>query len=441
MRLLMLWITLLLATGAMAQTAPELPRRAALGFTVEAADEGLRVRQLAADSHARQAGLEEGDLIVAIEGRTVRGGHLGRDMLRRLDGNRTVDLRVRRGGDGVAVTFTPPPQPFENFRRATPSYGALRMPDGAVLRTIVTRPEQGTPPFPAIFFTQWVSCDSVEIDRPGVWLDVMRGVIERSGMAFIRVERSSGGDSEGPGCHELDYDTEVAHYRHAFDQLIREPLIDTDRVYIWGNSLGSTTAPLVAVDKQVAGIIVDGGGAQTYYERMLQFDRIGFEHSGMDPREIDDRMRRHAEFHVEYLLRGRAPEEVVRERPQLADVWQNMRGTGDGIHYGRPYAYHQQAARKSFLQAWAEFEGKVLVLYHEYDQFEYGHGHRLIVETLNRLRPDSAAMSVLPSMGHDFRVYPSRDDAVNGVHGAPAPELAIEVILRWLAIAVPHPPD
>lgn len=432
MRPCVLCSCLLIIAQAAAASEPMLPRRASLGFAVADSAEGLRITRLVEHSAAARAGLREDDLIVAINDVAAVSGHAGRDLLRRLEGEAPVELRIRRAGDIAVIAFSPPREPFETFAGVTASYGAIDTPDGAILRTLVTRPEGANGPLPAIFFTQWVSCDSVEINRPGVWLDVMRGVIERSGMVFIRVERASGGDSRGPGCHELDYDTEVAHYRHAFDQLVRPPLVDIERVYVWGNSLGSTTAPLVAQGKRVAGIIVGGGGAQTYFERMLQFDRIGFERSGMDPREIDDRMRRHAEFHVEYLLRGKDPADIAAERPELSDVWAHMRGTGEGVHYGRPYAWHRQAAMNSFLQAWVDFGGDALVLFHEYDQFEYGEGHRLIVDTLNRLRPGSATLTVLPKTGHDYRVYPTADHALRGEAGVPAPELAIQPILSWL---------
>src|SRR5690349_22103231 len=60
---------------------------------------------------------------------------------------------------------------------------------------------------------------------------------------------SGTGDSEGPGCDRLDYDTEVRHYREAFDQLARHPWIDPGRIVIFGSSLGSITAPFIAEGK------------------------------------------------------------------------------------------------------------------------------------------------------------------------------------------------
>jgi dienelactone hydrolase len=78
------------------------------------------------------------------------------------------------------------------------------------------------------------------------------------------VDRAGGGDSEGPRCHELDYDTEVAHYRFALEKLRRSERLDPDRVVVFGMSLGATTAPLVARGQNVAGVIASGGGALTY---------------------------------------------------------------------------------------------------------------------------------------------------------------------------------
>jgi pimeloyl-ACP methyl ester carboxylesterase len=342
-----------------------------------------------------------------------------------------VELGVAREGGAATVRFTPPPLPLEALDGVEEIYGVLETPDGARLRTLLTRPAGASRPLPAVFVTQWVSCDSIEVHGGDGAAQLLRALAERSGMATIRVERSSGGDSEGPGCHELDYDTEVAHYRHALGELSRHPWVDPARIVILGLSLGSTTAPLVAEGFPVAGVVVSGAGARTYFERMLAFDRLAFERLG-DPRELQARLLAHARFHQAYLLDGEDPRRIAERHPELAGVWAAMRGTGDGVHYGRPYDWHRQAARRDFLAAWASLRAPVLVLYAEYDQFEPAGGHRLIVETRNRLQPGSAQYVELPRMGHDFAVYPSPEDAMRWRRGAPAPELVVEPILTWL---------
>jgi fermentation-respiration switch protein FrsA (DUF1100 family) len=115
------------------------------------------------------------------------------------------------------------------------------------------------------------------------------------------VERAGAGDSEGPPCHQLDYDTEVRHYREALAALASHRWVRADKIVIWGESLGATTAPLVAQGRKVAGVLVQGGGALTYPERMLALDRMAVERSGATPAEIHQRMLRSVEFHTEYL--------------------------------------------------------------------------------------------------------------------------------------------
>ncbi|MEM7017296.1 MAG: alpha/beta hydrolase, partial [Pseudomonadota bacterium] len=333
--------------------------------------------------------------------------------------------------------FTPTKKPLESLEGVDSFYDVLDMPDGSHLRTIITTPAGVEQPLPALFLTQWVSCGSIELSGRGATRAVLKSLATRSGMAMIRVERAANGDSEGPACHELDYDTEVAHYRHAFAKLSQSPKIDANRIVIIGMSLGSTTAPLVAEGNTIAGITIGGGGATTYFERMVNFDRIRMERSFEDPAVINDKMVQHILFHTEYLLRGKTPEQVVEAYPELKATRSDILGLGDGEHYGRPYAYHQQAARKNFLKAWSQVNVPVLVTYGEYDQFELRYGHEMIARLVNRLRPGSARFELLPKMDHDYGVYASAEDAYSWVRGdnAPghdAPEVLAQLILRWL---------
>ena len=310
-------------------------------------------------------------------------------------------------------------------------YGSVRTSEGVRLRTILTRPAGSSAPLPAIFLTQWVSCGSLDVpaDRPSM----VRHLAEKAGMIFVRVERSGSGDSEGPPCSALDYDTEVRHYREALDQVARHRWIDPDRILIFGNSLGSTTAPLVAAGRKVAGVAVQGGGALTHLERMIHFDRLYLERSGKyRPDQIHGEMLRRIPFHVEYLVNGKTPEAIERQRPELRGVWQSIRGGAEARpHYGRPFAWHQPAAKRDFLAAWTRVEAPVLVIYGEYDQFETRHGHKLIADTLNKLRPGSATFIEVPGADHEIELYASAEDAYAYRNPTVRPDLLVGPLVAW----------
>ncbi len=323
-------------------------------------------------------------------------------------------------------------KPLEALAGVETEYGAVRMAEGARLRTIVTRPAGATGRLPAIFHTQAVSCGSLELptDRPTLLGELAR----RSGMVLIRVERAGTGDSEGPACDALDYDTEVRHYREAFDALARHPWVDARTMFIFGSSLGSTTAPLVAQGKRVAGVAVQGGGALTYLERMINFDRLYLERSGKYPPEaIHDEMVKRIAFHQLYLIGRKTPAQIAAERLDLAGVWQSIRGAAEAPpHYGRPYAWHWQAAAKNFLGAWAKIDAPVLVAYSSYDQFEPRASHKVIVDTVNRLRPGTATLVPLNGLDHSLRRFPDEFAAYREEGGEPGREELLVPLIAWL---------
>lgn len=304
------------------------------------------------------------------------------------------------------------------------------------LSAFVTRPASSPDPLPALFLTQWVSCGSIAPNPER--LSMAERVAFAAGYALIRVDRSGTGKSEGPGCDQLDYDTEVRHYREALDQLKRHPWVDPTKIVIMGSSLGSTTAPLVALGKPVAGVVVQGGGALTYYERMLNFDRIQLERQkDFRPEQIHDQMIKRMEFQQYYLHGQKTPEQISAEHPHLADVWDSLVGTDAKPHYGRPHSWHWQAAKQNWLAAWAKINAPVMVVYGEYEQFERRNGHRIIVDTINRLRPGTATWLEIPKAGHGLRIYPNPIEAYAWENGERDPALFVQPVSSWLRQIAP----
>jgi pimeloyl-ACP methyl ester carboxylesterase len=227
----------------------------------------------------------------------------------------------------------------------------------------------------------------------------------------------------------------LAHYRFAFAQLTQSPHVDRNRVVVVGNSLGSMTAPFVAEGNRVRAITIASGGGLTYFERMVYFDRQALERrAGAKPEDIHDKLLQQIRFHVAYLLDGKTPERIAQEDPKLGAVWREIPHTGDGVHYGRPYAFHHQLAKRNMLGAWATIEAPALVVYNEFDQFESREGAEAIVDTLNRLRPGSAELAFFPNIDHSFYRYPTADMAYQRVRAqrTDAPGPALDRTLIWL---------
>lgn len=316
-------------------------------------------------------------------------------------------------------------------------YDSVEVEPGIRLRSLLTTPSGAIKPINPVLFAQWVSCGSLELNPEST--STLAMIARESGLALIRVDRAGAGDSQGPSCDKLDYDTEVAHYITAFEQLLQDERIDASRVYIYGSSLGSTTAPLIAASLQekgynIAGIVVQGGGALTHLERMINFERFYLERrpDQVARSDIHQQMNDRIHFQTEYLVKGRHPDEIAKDSPALAAVRDDTRGLNLDNHYGRPFSWHQQAAKQNFLGAWEKLNAKVLVIFNEYDQFETLHGHQLIVDTVNRQSPGHAQLLIQEGLGHSSWRYSSMENAYADVEGSRETSTTGRAILTWL---------
>jgi len=324
-------------------------------------------------------------------------------------------------------------RPLEEIAGLDSRYGVLRAPDGKRLRTILTRPAGTTGRLPAILFVQWLSCDSIELPakQQDGWSRMLRRLAQESGYVMMRTEKPGVGDSEGD-CVTLDYDTELAYHRAALESLRRSDDVDPERIIVFGASMGGNFAPLVAAGEKLAGVMIWGGGAKSWFERMLGLERRAKEFSAVPAAELDSYMRSLQRFLLAYLLDGKDPATIAREQPALAGVWDKIVGTGTGTHYGRPLAFHQQAAAKDWAAAWERVEAPVLALHGEYDWFEDAGAHRLVADIANRRGAGRGEFAVIPATDHHFDRFDNAGAAFRGEGGINNADAAVSVMLRWI---------
>jgi pimeloyl-ACP methyl ester carboxylesterase len=335
-----------------------------------------------------------------------------------------------------------PPDPLPR-RAAAPevhdccdvAYGSVVTPNGQRLRTIVTRPKGRSGRLSAILFTAWLSCDSVEL-RPGAtdgWSRFQRALIDETGALVMRVDKPGCGDSEGV-CAETDYETEVAGYRAAFEQLLARDDVDQGAVAIVGGSMGGATAPLLAQGRKLKAVAVWGAFARTWLEHMLDLERRRLALSGDPPAVVNEKMRGYEEFHSLFLIRRLLPREVLAQSPHLAPLWYD-----EPEHmYGRPAAFFHQAQALNLIAAWEKVDAPVLAVHGEYDWIMSRSDHELIAEVVNRVRPGTARFVEVPKTDHHFMAYDTPEQAFQEKGGRYSAE-ATRVIVDWLKARLAAP--
>lgn len=310
-------------------------------------------------------------------------------------------------------------------------YTTIRAPGGYRLQAMVTRPRGVTTRLPVIYYVQWLSCDTVRISdvRDG-WTQMLRGLVEKSGYVVVRVDKASVGGSEGPNCaSELDYETELRDHRAGFEFARQHRWVDRGTTFLFGASMGTTFAPLIAQDNCLAGVAVWGGGARTWFERQLGFERRALELSAVPTSELDARMKEASAAYSAFLLDGLAPPAFAAP---AAAAWQRLTGMENNKLFGRPAAFHQQAQAQNWAAAWGRVKSPVLVALGQYDWYEGEANARLIVDVVNRKHPGTATFRQIPELDHHFARFQSQEAAFRdeGARADAAPFLA--ELLPWL---------
>lgn len=315
----------------------------------------------------------------------------------------------------------------------TTTYGSLALRDGVKLQTIITKPAAATGRLPAILFVQWLSCDSVSIsDNPrDGWSAMLKGIVRRSNSLVWRTEKRGIGASKG-SCATMDYDTELADHRQALEQLRRRDDVDPNRIVIFGGSIGGTYAPLLAANQPVAGVMIWGAGATTWAERMMKFERNALELKGTAPDQLASEMTLRLQFFERYLIDSQTPTQIAAADPGIGAVWPRIVGTTATDHYGRPFAFHQQAQRADWAAAWAKVNAPVLAMYGEYDWFESRDATSLIVRIVDGKAPGRGTFVEIPRMNHHFAQYPNATAAFAEKEGQVNAEPAVSAMLEWL---------
>jgi pimeloyl-ACP methyl ester carboxylesterase len=382
--------------------APDvLARRPFLGLHVKADGDRLLVAEALAGGAAASAGVDAGDVLVAIDGEAVKDAiHLLGIARARRAGDR-VRFEVERARAPLQLDAVAPPLPVETSDAGDVQLGAVRV-GGYRLRTIVNVP-RSPGPHPAILYLQGQRGRSCEhpLD-PDATLRRLVDDCTHAGLLVLRVERSGVGDSEGPPCSVTGLDVELDGYLAAIDHLRSRHDVDPARIFLFGQSLGAMTAPLLALERAVAGIIVYGATAARWHECVVDTTRRQLRLSELPEAQLREQVALWAELHGLVCREGLTPAEVFERRPHLRKL-RSVDCVGETL-WGRHVSLFQQLDAVDLFAVWTDVgraHVPVLVARGEYDWIctrEEG-------EAIVRATGPSARYVELPRIGHDWLAY------------------------------------
>jgi uncharacterized protein len=300
---------------------------------------------------------------------------------------------------GIALAQAPA---REHFQNADVLYDWVNNSRGDKLRTFVTRPKNVQGKVPVLFFVGWLSCDSVEYSRgetDGFGSLILR-LIDQSGFATVRMDKPGVGESQGTPCDKADFQGEMEGYQAAFDAMAKYEFMDANRVIVIGMSNGGGFAPLVSRRHPVRGFIAAGSWGRTWYEHMMENERVRLTSEGKSAAEVNFAMKAFAQFYDLYLIQVQTPGQILRDHPQWKALWYD---SADG-QYGRPAAFYQQLQALNLGEVWQNVDAPVLVIRGSKDTVMSRADASAIAEIVNQAHPGKASYMEVEGMTHGFTV-------------------------------------
>lgn len=433
-RFLPLLIVLSMTAAARADLLEsDLPRAGSLGVQVGPAEgaDGAAIIRVFPGSAAAEAGLADGDLVTGFDDDAIADvpGLLAH-LADRKEGDK-ARLAIKRGDEELKIEVTLRGRPREEARTGRVHYGSVDSAGGE-LRTILTVPE-GDGPFPAFFFIQGIGCYSV--DNPSGPLIGYRAILDafaQAGYVTLRVEKPGCGDGEGAPCRDVDFETELDGYRQALMALKACPLVDPDRVLIFGHSMGGTWGPILAAETPVRGVAVYGTLLKSWYEYALENGRRQLLLAGQSDAEVDRILRAEARYQFEVAFNKKTPAEVAEANADLASyINQN---SPDGEHmYDRSAAFFHQLHDRNMAEVWSNVSADVLAVWGVADFVSGRDDHERIAAIAERGEDGGGRFVALAESDHGFNRAASFEEAFGQDGPGEFNPAIVELLIGWAA--------
>ncbi len=315
-------------------------------------------------------------------------------------------------------------KPMETSESADIYYDNIDF-EGCKLRTILYTPK-GKVNCPVVFFLQGYSCSSVEnpFYKNSPYLKFYDDLVN-SGYAIFRLEKAGVGDSESCfECMQMGFNSECSTFKQAYRSLIKNPLIDSTNIFLFGHSIGGIIAPILAEEYSPKGIIAYGTVAKSWFEYLIDVKREQGAIWSKSAIQTSKNLRGFIPFWYDLLIEKKNNQEMVKnENHRNFLAAQGLLGDIiNGYYLNRSLVYWQELNEINVCKKWSNASTHVLCLHGELDiqalNAEWAH---TITDIVSLNSPNKADLNVLPNTDHGFVYFKNMDENTkildsNGYH-------------------------
>lgn len=360
------------AMTAQAQREGALPRRGYLGFTVEArppvqpALVEARERWIVAELAPHITELALGDDILELNGHPLPSLAELRARAAAVLPGQTCSIKARRGEQTIQATLLAQPMPAETLEHGEVILGEVAWPwlrQLHRLRAIWTYPTQQatTGAVWLLPSAAWISQESPL--EPADPTRKLVSALTSAGLATLRVDRASLGDSEGPTITDLDFAAELSMGHAARDYFFKHT--QGLKRGIFGRSLGGMLAPLVGDRPEFDTIAVWGTSSLNWHEASLESAAYQRRLRGQSEASLDQALRLQERLARLVYVDGLRPEQARLAHPELRSV--ALTEFADHKVHDRVWTFFSQLQTHDLKAAWARVTAQVLAVHAEYD--------------------------------------------------------------------------
>jgi pimeloyl-ACP methyl ester carboxylesterase len=366
--------------------------------------EGAVIQFTAPGTTAEKLGIQPYDIVKKVNGQAVAQPSQLLPLAKKLRSGDSINVEIIRKKQRQNLHGIVLERPRETSTTADVIYGEFAYKTGHV-RTIY-KTLKGKKPVATIYFLQGLPCYSMdnfqELDKTKQALDAM---VDR-GFAVYRMEKGDMGDNSGlPPCETMGYHDELAMYKAGYDNLLKLEGLDKENIFLFGHSMGGTTAPLLAEIYQPKGVVVYGTLFKPWMEYLYDAYLVQPQYYGEDLADLREQLEQHKPYVNDFFYGRKTPEEIV-STPGGLRAFQEILSYNPATKQaasGRSLNTFKELNECNTTRGWGNYTNHVLAIYGECDiAANNAEDHKALINYVNKKHPGKGSFWLAEGTTHTF---------------------------------------